>query len=85
MMLCDHNADREHLDAAGAQLRAGQPLKYDEAGVEQMATELEEFAKHMPKGFGRGCAVFGWVLLGIIVVLVATIVASFWYISAHKS
>lgn len=84
MILCDHNADRATLDAAGAQLRAGQPLTYDEAGVEKMAAEFEEFAKHMPPGFGRGCAVFGWMLTGIIVALLAMIIASIWYVRSHR-
>jgi hypothetical protein len=82
ILLSDHNADRATLDAAGAKLRAGEPLEFDEPGIAKMAAEMEEIAKHSPSGFG-GCAIFMWVLIGIAVVLFAAVVCLIWYSRNH--
>jgi hypothetical protein len=82
ILLSDHSADRATLDAAGAKLRAGEPLEFDEPGVAKMAAELEEIAKHPPPGFG-GCAVFVWALIGIEIALFALVAGLAWYIHSH--
>jgi hypothetical protein len=83
ILLSDHHADKATLDAAGAKLRAGESLEFDEPGIARMAVELEESARHPPRGF-RGCAVFMWVLLGIVVALSALVVGLSWYTRAHR-
>ena len=79
MLLCDHLTDRAALDAAAQKLRAGEALEFDGPGIAKMAAEMEEIAKHPPPGFGRGCAVFMWMLIGIAMALLAAVVALIWY------
>jgi hypothetical protein len=82
ILLSDHNTDRATLDAAGAKLRAGESLEFDEPGIAKMAAELEEIAKHPPPGFG-GCATFMWVLVAIAVALFALVIGLVWYTRTH--
>jgi hypothetical protein len=78
ILLSDHNADRATLDAAGAKLRAGESLEFDEPGIEKMAAELEEIAKHGPPT-ARGCTIIVWALIGTAVALFALVVGLIWY------
>lgn len=79
IVLSDHSSNRATLDAAGAKLRAGESLEFDETDMAKMAAEIEEIAKHPPPGSGRGCAVFIGVLIGIVLMLFSLVAALIWY------
>jgi len=83
ILLSDHNVDKSELDAAGKKLSAGEPIEFDEAGIAKMAAELEQMAMTPPAGFGRGCAIFMWLLIGIAVLLFVCVIFEFWYTRGH--
>jgi hypothetical protein len=77
ILLSDLNTDIATLDAAGAKLRAGEALAFDEPGIAEMAAELDEIAKHPPDARRRRLRLPTWLTVLLLLVCLPVIIPAF--------
>jgi hypothetical protein len=80
MTLSDHNIPADQLAEIGARIAAGQPVKFDEEAISQMAGEFDEVRKQGPARRALGCLIIKWGLLAILVGLAVSIAVMIWYL-----